>query len=291
MIRAHAKVNLFLSVGQKDVSSYHRIKTVFQPIRELYDKVLVEEAKEPGIHIKCNNPLVPTDRRNTAYKAAELMMKEAGKDITTSGVRILIEKSIPLSSGLGGSAIDAAPVIRVLNERWGMHLTQHKMDEIGSRIGADVPQALRKRTCYAEGYGDEILEEFSLEPIHACIAIPGNYLNNMNGSKTAFLYDKIDEIARESVDERAMLLAMRRGDWEAIGHHMHNDFELIAFALHPELKRIKTAMLASGAIGALLAGSGGAVFGIFSDPKCAHTAMERLTFDGSVRMLFQKLTL
>ncbi|VVB73611.1 4-diphosphocytidyl-2-C-methyl-D-erythritol kinase [uncultured archaeon] len=291
MIKAHAKVNLFLSVGPRDERGYHRLKTVFQPIRELHDKVLVEESKEPGIHVKCNNPLVPKDGRNTAYRAAELMMRAAGRDPAMTGISIAIEKNVPLSSGLGGSAIDAAPVIRALNEAWRMRLNRARMDEIGSLIGADVPQALRKRTCYAEGRGDEIIEEFALKPIHACIAVPNSYLSNMNGRKTAFLYEEIDRIERTEADERPMLAALRSGSWAGIAKHMRNDFELVAFRLHPELADVKKTMRDSGALGALLAGSGGAVFGIFDDAELAHAAMLNLIEKSSVRLLLQTLTL
>lgn len=196
-----------------------------------------------------------------------------------------------MSSGLGGSAIDAAPVITKLNSIWELNLNQVRMEEIGAMVGADVPQAIRSRTCYAEGYGDVIKEEFVLDPIHICIAIPNEYLNNMNGQKIAFLYKEIDKIDRTPVSEQVMLTALRTGRWEYITQAMHNDFESIAFKLQPELKSIKRKIMECGALGALLAGAGGAVFGLFDDRSAVTDVVEALTIDKSIKMIVQKETI
>jgi len=290
-MKAHAKINLFLSVRGKDERGYHPLKTVFQPI-DLHDKVIVEEIQTAGILLSCNNHDVPKDKRNTAYKAAELMAKEAGKDLSSSGIKIAIEKHIPLSSGLGGSAVDAAPVIRMLNDMWGMGLTLERMEEIGAGIGADVPQAMIGRTCYAEGYGDKIVDEFSLKPVHICIAIPGVYMSNMDGRKTTFLYDRIDSIrSGPAADEGRMRAALTAHSWERIAQEMHNDFETVAFHFHPELRRVKERMMESNALGAMLSGSGGAVFGLFKETKDAHCAVERMLSKNGIRMIFQTHTI
>lgn len=288
---APAKVNLFLAVDKRDERGYHPLKTVFQPMAQLRDKVIVEETGKPGILISCNNPAVPNNRTNTAYRAVELMAELARKDLGSTGVRIMIEKYVPLSSGLGGSALDAAPVIKTLNELWKMNLSIEQMERVGSQIGADVPQAIRNRTCYAEGYGDKILYEFSLKPIHVCIVVPEVYLSSMNGEKTKFLYKKIDENVREPiVHEELMIAALQSGNWEYVGKLMRNDFEPTVFKLHPELRKLKETMLECNAMGSLLAGSGGAVFGIFRSVEEVHFAMERLMFRGNVRLVLQDKT-
>ena len=290
MMKAHAKVNLFLTVGKKDERGYHPLKTVFQPLT-LHDNVLVEQSIEPGIHISSNRSDIPKGKGNTAYRAAEIIANAAGRDLTSSGVKIHIEKCIPLSSGLGGSAIDAAPVLTKLNILWGLGLDARRLEELGAQVGADVPQAIRRKTCYAEGYGDMIKEEFRLNPIHVCIAIPSNYMNNMDGHKTAFLYEKIDDVERPATSEQVMLTALRTGRWEYIAQAMHNDFEAVAFRLHPELESIKRKMVECGALGALLSGSGGAVFGLFNNRTAITRAVEAFVMDGSVRMIFQKETI
>jgi 4-diphosphocytidyl-2-C-methyl-D-erythritol kinase len=290
MMKAHAKVNLFLTVGRKDERGYHPLKTVFQPLT-LHDKVKVEQSIEPGIHISSNRPDIPTGKGNTAYKAVEIIARAVGKDLTSSGVRIHIEKYIPLSSGLGGSAIDAAPVLTKLNILWELGLSISQLERLGAQVGADVPQAIRHRTCYAEGYGDAIRNEFRLDPIHVCVAIPCDYMSSMNGRKTTFLYEKIDEVERPPVSELPMLIALHAGRWEHIAQAMHNDFEAVAFRLHPELKSIKMKMIGCGALGALLSGSGGAVFGLFNDRAAITRAVEALAIDNSVKMIFQKETL
>jgi len=291
MMKAHAKINLFLTVGRKDETGKHLLKTVFQPLT-LHDRILVEESIEPGIHVSSDQSDIPNGRGNTAYRAVELIAKAAGKDLTSSGVRIRIEKCIPLSSGLGGSAIDAAPVFTKLNSLWRLGLDARGLEELGAQVGADVPQAIRCRTCYAEGYGDIIKEEFRLDPIHVCIAIPHKYISSMDGQKTAFLYKEIDNTERPSVSEQVMLTALRTGKWKYITRAMHNDFESLAFRLHPELESIKRKMVEEyGALGALLSGSGGAVFGLFNDSAAVMRAWEALVKNDFVREILQKETI
>ncbi len=268
--KAHAKVNLFLAVGKTDRRGYHIINTVFQPL-DLADKIIVEKRMDNGI-ILTSNRKIPLNEKNSAYKAINMMCQEAKKTLEEARLHIHIEKHIPLSSGLGGSAVDAAPVLRDLNERWNIGKTDNELEAIASMIGADVPQALHKDTTYAERYGDQILAHYSLPKRYLCIYVPKEYMSEYK-TKTAALYSMIDLERNEERDKAVMVKkclmkkALENKDWNTIGRLMHNDFEFVAFKKYPFLRKVKELYMKNGAHGALLAGSGGAVFGVFETPE------------------------
>lgn len=274
-MKAHAKVNLFLAVGAKRADGYHELKTVFQSLA-LHDEVIVKETRLPGISIECDNEAVPIDGRNTAYKAVRLMAERTNKRLSSTGVLVRITKNIPMAGGLGGSAVDAAPVIKTLNKTWNAGLNMSGMMAIGAEIGSDVPMAIAADTCYAEGKGDEIRQIYSMPAAHICIAIPEKYMDSANGTKTSLLYSMLDERKRADRSEKKVISAIIRKDWTGVGQHMHNDFEAVAFKHHPTLLIMKQVMVEFGAVGALLAGAGGSVFGIFLNEKDAKIARRRL---------------
>jgi 4-diphosphocytidyl-2-C-methyl-D-erythritol kinase len=282
MMKAHAKVNLFLAVGEKRADGYHALKTVFQPL-VLHDEMIVKETNQPGISIKCDNKAVPVDERNTAHKAVVLMAERANKCLSSTGVLVKISKNIPIAGGLGGSAVDAAPVIKSLNRMWNMKLNIHGMMAVGAKIGSDVPMAIVADTCYAEGKGDEIRQIYSMPTAHICIATPEHYMDGANGTKTALLYSMLSRSTRADRSARKILSAIARKDWVDVGKYMHNDFEAVAFRQHPTLLIMKQVMIEFGAAGALLSGAGSSVFGIFLDENDAKTARRRLLKLGNVR--------
>mgnify|MGYP001301445297 CR=1 FL=1 len=274
-LKAHAKVNLFLAVGKTDEKNYHMLNTVFQPL-DLSDKIILEERMSKGVALRSNWE-IPLGEKNSVHKAVSLMCQEAEKSIANARLNIFIHKNIPLSSGLGGSAVDAAPVIRELNSRWNVGLADNEMEVIASMVGADVPQALHNDATYAERYGDEILSHYSLPKKYVCIYVPREYMSEQP-AKTAALYKMIDAERNEKRDEAVrmrkclMKKALELKNWHIIGKLMHNDFEFVAFKKYPLLRKVKELFLENGAHGALLAGSGGAVFGVFETPELSFKA-------------------
>jgi 4-diphosphocytidyl-2-C-methyl-D-erythritol kinase len=236
----------------------------------------VKETRQPGISIECDNKSVPIDERNTAHKAVKLMAERTNKQLSSTGVLVKIIKNIPMAGGLGGSAVDAAPVIRTLNKTWNVGLNMSGMMDIGARIGSDVPMAIVADTCYAEGKGDDIKQIYSMPAAHICIAIPEEYMANANGTKTSLLYAMLDARKRAEHSEKKVISAIIRKDWIGVGQHMHNDFETVAFKHHPTLLIMKQVMVEFGAVGALLAGAGGSVFGIFLNERDAKIARIQL---------------
>lgn len=282
ILKAHAKVNLFLQVLNKDEKNYHLLRTVFQPLL-LEDKIIIKKNEGNGIRITSNEN-IPTDERNSVYKAIKIICDKTGRRIKDLNYDIHIEKQIPLSSGLGGSAVDAAPIINWLNKEMKLGMNLEKMCEIGSKIGADVPQAFYNNVTYAERYGDKITSTYELPRMFVSIYIPNGYMSAYK-QKTSTLYQFIDEEKKELGEnfDRALMArlcllkkAIENKKLNDIGKLMYNDFELVAFKFYPTLRAVKEKYLECGAYGALLAGSGGAVFGLFDKPEEVVYASNRI---------------
>ncbi|MCX8202603.1 MAG: 4-(cytidine 5'-diphospho)-2-C-methyl-D-erythritol kinase [Candidatus Micrarchaeota archaeon] len=281
VFRANAKVNLFLHVKNKDEKGYHLLNTVFQPL-DLSDRIIIREGRS-GIKITSDKP-IPLDKSNSVYKAIQKICERTSLKFECLNYEIHIEKNIPIASGLGGSAVDAAPVIRFINERFKLGLSEDELDEIGATVGADVPQAMYSCTTYAERYGDKIKEKYHLPKRYVSLYIPTGYMAEYP-SKTATLYNMIDEIKKEygeNLDKALMAKlclmkkALKSGDWKRIGELAHNDFEFVAFKLYPILHKVKEVYKKSGAECALLAGSGGTVFGVYKTPQDSVYASNRI---------------
>lgn len=272
-LKAHGKINLFLLAGRRDEKGYHPLKTVFQPL-DLCDEIIIKKTDGSGGIRLSSNEKIPLDERNSVYRAIKKICEKTKTRMETLNYIIHIEKRIPIASGLGGSAVDAAPVLKFLNEDLNLKLSQNDISEIAAEIGADVPQALYKHATYAEGYGDIIIRHYDLPKRYVCIYIPNHYMKDYP-SKTPILYEMLDEEKRRlGYDYDALLITklsslkkeMEEKNWKKIGDFAHNDFELVAFKLHPELKNIKRIMAENGSQCTLLSGSGGAVFGIYETP-------------------------
>ena len=144
-LNANAKLNLTLDIVGKRCDGYHNIVTEMQEI-DLADTVTVKLAKS-GITVTCDNPAIPTDSRNIAYRAAELF---------GVNVQIHIEKRIPVMAGLGGSSTDGAAVLKALNILCSNRFTQSQLCEMGAKLGADVPFCIVGGRAKCEGIGDII---------------------------------------------------------------------------------------------------------------------------------------
>ena len=149
-IKAYAKVNLFLDITGRLENGYHTLNTVMQQIG-LYDVVTAEISEGDGISIECDNPAVPCNEKNIAYKAAAAFLSETGNK---AKIHINISKNIPLEAGMGGSSTDGAAVLKLLNEMYGCPLTIGKLCDIGASLGADVPFCITGGTAVCTGIGE-----------------------------------------------------------------------------------------------------------------------------------------
>lgn len=257
IIEAYGKVNLALDVIRKRNDGYHDINTIMQQI-DLKDIVTIKD-REKGIKIECDNPEVPVDSSNLVYTAWEKMKEKAKID---RGVHIIIEKNIPVASGLAGGSTDAAAVLKGLNKLWKLNFSKKELMDIGVSIGADVPYCIMGGTALAEGIGEKlkILKSFSNKLI--LLANPGISVS------TAHVYNslRLDKIEK-SPDMDMLVQAVENDDIYTLAKNMGNILEQVTVEEFSQIKTIKEDMIRYGALGSLMSGSGPTVFGLFDDEK------------------------
>lgn len=265
-LKALAKINLGLDVlGQRE-NGYHDVRMIMQTIY-LYDNVILQKTENPGIHLKTNLSFLPVDDKNIAYKAAKLLMDEFNIE---GGIEITLEKRIPVAAGMAGGSSNAATVLVGMNRLYGLGLSEQELMKRGVQLGADVPYCIMRGTAIAEGIG-EILKP--LAPMPKCyilVAKPG-----INVS-TKTVYEKLDahEI-EEHPDIDGVIAGLETGDLEKVAESMGNVLERVTIEDYPIIQDIKDVMKSSGALGAMMSGSGPTVFGIFKEKAVAKQARQK----------------
>ncbi|MBP3323266.1 MAG: 4-(cytidine 5'-diphospho)-2-C-methyl-D-erythritol kinase [Clostridia bacterium] len=272
LINAYAKINLTLDITRKRSDGYHDISTVMQSI-SLCDELELTKNKDGKIKISCNKRGVPTDERNSAYKAAKAIMEYCG--ITEMGVNIFINKSIPVEAGMGGGSADAAAVLLGMNKLFDLQLTDGILVDIAAGIGADVPFCLLGGTRRCEGIGDVMME---VPPIPECFIL---ICKPPVGVSTALAYSESDKYPQDgSFMTPLMVDALSTGDINKVVEAIGNRFDDILQI--PDVQIIKSLMDEYGALGSCMTGSGSAVFGIFKDELKVKEAYEILKPYGDV---------
>lgn len=249
--KAPAKINLSLDVLGKRDDGYHDVEMVMTTI-DLADRIELTPLNQDDIHISIESQYVPSDERNLAYQAA-LMMKD--KYNISSGVHIQIEKSIPVSAGLGGGSSNAAAVLRGLNRLWNLKISTHKLAEIGALIGTDVPFCVYNCTALATGRGEQITLLNKPPSSWVILAKP----NIGVSTKTIFNnLVNLEEIGHPNTT--ALIQALQAGDFSNMCLNLHNVLEQTTFNIYPEVKRIKEKMVQAGAVGVTMSGSGPTIY-------------------------------
>lgn len=264
---APAKINLFLSVFPKRSDGYHDLDTIFQSV-SLYDRLTVEKSDTADIHLTCSDPSLPCDNRNLAYRAALTFFSAFGMSF---GVNIHLEKQIPSQAGLGGGSADAAAVLHALNALCDYPFSRQKLAGIGASLGADVPFCVLGGTYHASGIG-EVLHKTA--PLPSCFLIVA--MGDV-GVSTKEAYATLDTFPLEQEPHAdAALQALCDGDLSKVCASLYNSFERVC----PVALPLKQAIADCGANGALMSGSGSAVFGIFTNSERAHFCVDRLKSQG-----------
>jgi len=258
-----AKINLFLQVTGKRQNGYHDLCTLMCGIT-LFD-ILYFDFQASGIDIQCTHPDVPENDTNLAWKAARLFGEASGH---MTGVRIRIEKKIPVGAGLGGGSSNAATVLKVLNRHFQQVLPDEKLREIGLAVGADVPFFISGRPAVAKGIGEELIEYHSLRKFHVLLVNPGIHVS------TAEVYKNLNLGLTKC--EKIITKFPFSGGSVDICNFLCNDLETVTAKIIPDIERIKALLMKLGAGGALMSGSGPTVFGLFSDINHAKFAYREL---------------
>lgn len=263
VIDSPAKINLALEVLNKRDDGYHNIETIFQEI-DLKDKIYIR--KSDSLEIHCDNKLVPLREENLVYKAWDLLRpyKEDGDD----GVRIVLEKNIPIAAGLAGGSSNAASTLMGLNDLWELGLSKEELARMGTKIGADVPYFIYGKTAFANEIGNEIRPLPSFAGRHVLL------VNTGYGVSTQYIYQHIDLSSFEGQqrDMTGLIEAIKDGDDERVYPLLTNRLEDVTFEIEPDIKEIKEAMLGLGARASLMCGSGPTVFGIFENRESLEKA-------------------
>ena len=262
-LKALAKINLGLDVLGRRENGYHDVRMVMQTIH-LYDDVILEKTKEPGIHLETNLSYLPVDENNIAYKAAKLLRDEFG---ITEGIRIRLKKFIPVAAGMAGGSTNAAAVLFGMNRMYGLGLTEQQLKDRGVKLGADVPYCIMRGTVLAEGIGEILTPLPPMPKCYVLIAKPGISVS------TKIVYEKFDALKDvEHPDIDRLMLGLENGKLAEVASSMGNVLEGVTIGLYPVIENIKQVMKQEGALNAMMSGSGPTVFGIFEDRRTAKKA-------------------
>jgi 4-diphosphocytidyl-2-C-methyl-D-erythritol kinase len=259
-VKAPAKLNLYLDIVGVNDKGYHLMEMLMQAI-DLFDVITVEQSFDEKITLSCNWEFVPCNEKNIAYRCAEAFLEKTG--IEPSGLHIHLEKRIPQQAGMAGGSADGAGVLRALNRMYGEILTNEELSEIGQRIGADIPFCLTGGTAKVSGIGEKITKISDFPECAFVVAKP------KSGVSTQKAFQDFDQMGTGPVYRlSAMIEAVAQGNYTAICENLYNALELVCPL--EEVRTIRDSMMGCGAKGAMMTGSGSAVFGLFLDRKRAY---------------------
>ena len=249
-----------------------------QPV-SLYDEILLEAGDGRGIFIECDNKSVPSDETNLVYRAAKAFFEATG---INRHLFIKIKKNIPVAAGLGGGSSNAATVLRALNEITSQNISTDDLIKIGAGIGSDVPFFIAGKSSIARGRG-ELLEPVELPKFWYILVNPGVPLSTQWVYQNLNLTKSNEDINITISKVLAIYRAGRGGNQQVLKGFVMNDLEAVAIKKYPEIKEIKDTLINSGAICALMSGSGATAFGIFLDEHEAIRAFELLKREQKTR--------
>lgn len=266
-LRALGKINLGLDILGRRENGYHDVRMVMQTIY-LYDRVILEKTTGAEIEISTNLKFLPVNENNIAYKAAQMLIEEFG---IKEGVKIYLEKHIPVAAGMAGGSANAAAVLYGMNILYDLGLSEDDLKERGVKLGADVPYCIMRGTVLAEGIGEELSPLPPMPKCYVLIAKPPVSVS----TKTAYeKFDALENVEHPDID--GIIEGLKNQDLHKIASSMGNVLEDVTVEDAPQIKEIRQLMMESGALGAMMSGSGPTVFGIFDKRSKAKAAAAKI---------------
>jgi 4-diphosphocytidyl-2-C-methyl-D-erythritol kinase len=268
-VRVPGKVNLYLAVGDRRDDGYHELTTVFHAV-SLLDEVTVRNADVLSVEMSGEGvDSLPTDERNLAWRAAELMAEHVGR---APDVAISIEKAIPVAGGMAGGSADAAAVLVAINTLWELGVPRRDLHALAAQLGSDVPFALHGGTALGTGRGEELATVLARSTFHWVLAFADD------GLSTPAVFSEIDRL-RDTAgagrdrpprldDPEPVLAALASGDPAELAPLLGNDLQPAALSLDPALRRTLRAGADVGALAGIVSGSG---------PTCAFLCTSAAT--------------
>jgi 4-diphosphocytidyl-2-C-methyl-D-erythritol kinase len=314
-VHSFAKINLGLAIGPRREDGFHELRTVYQTIA-LHDQVRVQVASGRGIEVRSSDPRVPEGDSNTCYRMAELVLQALG---APRRVTIHIDKRLPVQGGLGAASSNAAATLFGLERALKVRLPAAERMRLAAAVGSDVPLFLVGGTVLGLGRGEEVYPLPDLPPFPCVVATPELGVSTpeafadwdkLAGADSAgkltggAAFDRISACSHSMVGwlsgsptgVPAKARAPAAHGFRAVGWKggdraeallldlvrtgIENDFEQVVFPQYPELRDVKSALIASGAKYVSLSGSGSAVYGLFRSPAAATKAAARLRKHG-----------
>lgn len=279
-IQAPAKINLFLDILGKRPDGYHNIKSIVLPV-SVYDRIVLENRPD-GIETvtPCDIQLpgIPwtmtlcRSEDNLATRAARLLKEATGHP---GGVRIILEKSIPIGAGLGGGSSDAAAVLKGLNTLWKTGLSQDRLISLGTRLGCDIPALIHGGSLCMEGVGEQLtpIRRHAQNPLWLLLVYPGLavsttdiYARYKTGLTSTPPADKFHQVVS----------GLEQGVPAQVAAGLYNALQATVFQKYPLLELIKNKLAAAGALGVQLTGSGSTLYALVQDADHGHALDGRL---------------
>ena len=221
---------------------------------------------------------LPVNENNLAYRAADLLMQKFGVE---EGVKITLEKHIPVAAGMAGGSSNAAAVLYGINRMFSLGLSQEELMERGVKLGADVPYCIMRGTVLAEGIGEILTPLPAMPRCTVLVAKPPISVS------TKLVYEKLDAHEIEDhPDIDGVLEGLERQDLKKIASSMGNVLERVTVEEYPVIEEIKEMMKENGALNAMMSGSGPTVFGLYSDKRMAKEAAQKIKESGIAKQVY-----
>ena len=284
-VKAFAKINLCLDVLRRKENGYHEVEMVMTNV-DIFDVLEIKELEEKKILLKSYNTDLAMDETNLIYKAIALLQKETGK---TFGVEVLLEKNIPMEAGMAGGSADAAATLKAVNEFFALGVSDERLLELGASLGADIPFCIIGGTVLASGIGEKLRRLSPLPKMKLLIVKP------KAGLSTKKVYESLDidglnkaGFIHKDVGEMVSVIESDEADKtkiEKIAGRLDNILEVPSIRLLPLIADIKQKMLDNNCLGALMSGSGTAIFGIYENDEDMIKTKEILEKDDRINYI------
>lgn len=283
---APAKINLYLEIIGDRPDGYHELAMVMQTVG-LSDRVDIAALSTQAIQLSCNHPDVPQDNSNLAHRAAQLMCDRFPDAFSRfGGVRITIDKHIPVGAGLAGGSTNAAAVLLGLDLIWGLGLTKQELQDLGATLGSDVPFCIAGGTLLATGRGEQLSPLRDLQPLPLVLA----KYRSLSVS-TVWAYQTYRQTfghtyppsgpafsqRHAQVHSGPMVTAIAQANLPALAEQLHNDLEKVVLTAHPEVQDLRDAFQAQpDVMGTMMSGSGPTVFALCTSTTAAKTIAQAI---------------
>lgn len=266
-LQAYGKVNLGLDVLRRRPDGYHEVKMIMQTVK-LHDTLTFETVDEDVIVLSTNADELPVNEDNLVYKACRMLKQEYQ---ITCGIRVFLQKELPVAAGMAGGSADAAAALIGMNKIFDLQIPKHKLMEYGVKLGADVPYCIMKGTALSEGIGEKLTALAPMPDCYILLAKPPIAVS------TKMVYENLhaNELEKHP-DIDGMMMALAEQSLQGITERMENVLETVTQVRYPVIAEIKACMKECGAMNSLMSGSGPTVFGIFTEKEKAEKAADAI---------------